>query len=119
MGVICTSMKLVLWVILAPIVLIILLLGSCAVYLSLSDEYVVLEQEVSPDGSRVGVIIGNNGGGGAGWCRDLVYNFPNTKPIPNITSNNKESKYENHLVKQLECGEAKSISWENKELIIN
>ncbi len=112
-------MKFVLWVVFAPIILIALFLGSCAFYLYLSDEYVVIQQEVSPDDSRIGVIIGNHGGGGAGWCRDLVYEFPNIEPIPSITSNSKESKYENNLIKQLDCGEAKSISWKNKKLIIN
>ncbi len=112
-------MKLIFWVIFTPIILIALFLGSCALYLSLSDEYVVIQQEISHDGSRVGVIIGNHGGGGVGWCRDLVYDFPNIEPIPSITSNGKESKYESYLVKQLECGEAKTISWKNKELMIN
>ncbi len=82
-----------------------------------SDEYRIHKYLMSPTGKGVGVIVANDGGGaGTGWCRDLVYKFPDsTGPIPDIT---KERKNEKYLVALLDCGEAKNISWRGSELRI-
>jgi hypothetical protein len=80
------------------------------------DNYSVLQKTVSPDGERVGLLIGNHGGGGAGYCRDLVYNFPSSSEIPKITSNWAEWKNEKYLVKVVFCDSTKKLEWKNKEL---
>ena len=51
------------------------------------DQYSVLQKTISPNGERIALLIGNHGGGGAGYCRDLVYNFPSSLEVPSITSN--------------------------------
>jgi len=80
------------------------------------DEYLVLQETVSPDGKRVAVLIGNHGGGGAGYCRDLVYNFPNAGKIPTITSNWAESINKEHLLKVVFCGDIEELIWEKNSL---
>ena len=71
---------------------------------------------MSPDGKRVAVLIGNHGGGGPGYCRDLVYDFPNTGKVPTITSNWAESRNKEYLLKVVFCGDIKKLTWKNKEL---
>ncbi len=70
----------------------------------------------SENGKQVGVIIANMGGGGPGYCRDLVYKFPNKDRLPDFSKEKNNRKY---LVKEVGCGEAKEIRWKNKQLIIN
>ena len=61
------------------------------------DQYSVLQKTVSPDGKRVAILVGNHGGGGPGYCRDLVYDFPNSQKLPSITSNWTEFRNKKYL----------------------
>ena len=81
------------------------------------DQYSVLDKSVSPDGKLVGLLVGNYGGGGPGYCRDLIYNFPNSEELPSITSNWAESRNKEYLVKVVSCGAIKKLEWENNELV--
>ena len=83
----------------------------------LQDEYVVLQEVVSPNGKRIAVLVGNHGGGGPGYCRDLVYSFPNSNELPSITSNWAEYWNEDYLVKVVGCGDIEKLFWNNEELV--
>ena len=80
------------------------------------DTYHVIQKITSPDRSRIALLIGNYGGGGSGYCRDLIYNFPNSNNIPSITSNWAESRNKKYLVKITNCDDIKKLEWKNNEL---
>ena len=87
------------------------------VLVSWQDQYSVLQRTVSPNGKRVAALIGNHGGGGPGYCRDLVYNFPNSPELPSITSNWAEWRNDKYLVEVVFCGDIKKLEWKNQEII--
>jgi hypothetical protein len=80
------------------------------------DQYSVLEIVGSPDGERVAVLIGNYGGGGPGYCRDLVYDFPSSHKLPSITSKWSEHRNKEYLVKVVNCDAIKKLEWNKGEL---
>jgi len=85
-------------------------------YLEKQDGYHLVEYSISPDGQFVGVIITNMGGGGPGYCRDLVYKFPKHDFLPDFS---KEKRNKVFLIRELGCGEAKKIHWAAGKLKID
>lgn len=85
-------------------------------YIRNQDGYHLIELVPSPSSKQVGVIIANMGGGGPGYCRDLVYLFPNIERLPDFSKEKNNKKY---LVQELGCGEAKNLRWESEKLIVN
>lgn len=85
-----------------------------------NDRYRLVLYEVSSDNKKAGVVVSNVGGGGGsfGWCRDLVYDFPNINDwgIPDLHFEKDNEKY---LIEEKGCGEAKSIEWVEDKLKIN
>lgn len=106
------QMKIVLWIVGVLIFLFLLL----QVFVWWQDQYVILQETISSDGKRTALLIGNHGGGAAGYCRDLVYNFPYSEKPRVITSNWAESKNKDHLVKVVFCGDIKKLRWEQNQL---
>ena len=111
-------MKFLLWFVLGSIGLVVALIAALAFYLSLSlfDEYTIIKKFESPDGTRVGMIIGNHGGGGAGYCRDLIYDFPNSSNSIKISNESSNKKF---LVKETNCDVIKTLSWKKTKLVLN
>ncbi len=85
-------------------------------FLKIQDGYHLVDYSISPDGQHVGVIVANMGGGGPGYCRDLVYKFPKRDFLPDFS---REKKNKEFLIKELGCGEAKQLLWSSGQLVIN
>lgn len=89
---------------------------SIYIWFNKNDEYRLVSYVPSPNGERVGLIVSNVGGGGPGYCRDLIYDFPNQESLPDIHFENQNKEY---LVEEKPCGDAKSLTWSKGKLKIN
>jgi hypothetical protein len=85
-------------------------------YIKEQDGYHLVKLVPSSTNKKVGVIVANMGGGGPGYCRDLIYIFPNIERLPDFSKEKDNRKY---LIKELGCGEAKELRWQGEHLITN
>jgi hypothetical protein len=97
-----------------------LIVGSSApliyIWFDKTDEYCLVSYTLSPNRERVGIVVANIGGGGPGYCRDLIYDFPYKDGVPDLHFENKNKKY---LIAEQPCGHAKSLLWADGKLRIN